>query len=46
VRLYGPGELGEMLSAAGIEPFAAFGDYGGGPVGAGAPRVILMGRAR
>ncbi|HEV7587919.1 MAG TPA: class I SAM-dependent methyltransferase [Longimicrobium sp.] len=46
VRLYGPGELGEMLAAAGIEPFAAFGDYGGGPVGAGAPRVILMGRAR
>lgn len=46
VRLYGPGELWEMLSAASLEPFAEFGDYGGGPLRAGSPRVILMGRAR
>lgn len=46
VRLYSPGELGEMMGRANLEPFAGFGDYAGGPTGPGAPRVILMGRAR
>jgi len=46
VRLYGAGELQGMMERAQIEPFAAFGDYSGGPLGPRAPRVILMGRAR
>lgn len=46
VRLYAPSELQGMMERAGIRPFAAFGDYAGTPLGAGAPRVILMGRAR
>jgi SAM-dependent methyltransferase len=46
VRLYAPNELQMMMSRARIEPFAAFGGYDGGPLGAAAPRVILMGRAR
>ncbi|HEU4558169.1 MAG TPA: class I SAM-dependent methyltransferase [Longimicrobium sp.] len=46
VRLYSPGELWEMMERASIEPFAGFGDYAGGAIAPGAPRVILMGRAR
>jgi SAM-dependent methyltransferase len=46
VRLYAPNELQGMMERARIEPFAAFGDYAGGPLAAAAPRVILMGRAR
>ncbi|HET7228768.1 MAG TPA: class I SAM-dependent methyltransferase [Longimicrobium sp.] len=46
VRLYGAGELEQMMERAHIEPFAAFGDYSGRPLGPAAPRVILMGRAR
>ncbi|HEX2201691.1 MAG TPA: class I SAM-dependent methyltransferase [Longimicrobium sp.] len=46
VRLYTAGDLEAMLEDAGIEPFASFGDYSGGPPRSGAPRVILIGRAR
>jgi SAM-dependent methyltransferase len=46
VRLYAPEELLAMMDASGIAPFAAFGDYSGGPVTTSCPRVILIGRAR
>lgn len=45
VRLYSVDELEEMLSAAGLQVNHAFGDYGGAPRSAGAPRAILIGHA-
>ena len=46
VRLYGADELWAMLQASGIEPFQTYGDYSGGALSPGAPRVILIGRSR
>jgi SAM-dependent methyltransferase len=43
VRLYGADELAALLAAAGFAVEARFGDYGGEPPGADAPRVILVG---
>lgn len=45
VRLFGPDEIGAMLDAAGVRVEHRFGDYGGAPLVAGAPRTILLGRA-
>ena len=43
VRLYSADELVALLAAAGFAVEARFGDYGGEPPGADAPRVILVG---
>ena len=43
VRLYGADELAALLAEAGFAVEARFGDYGGEPPGADAPRVILVG---
>jgi SAM-dependent methyltransferase len=43
VRLYSADELVALLAAAGFAVAARFGDYGGEPPGADAPRVILVG---
>jgi len=45
VRLFRPDELESMLAESGVSVVARFGDYEGGPVSDGAPRVILMGRS-
>jgi hypothetical protein len=45
VRLYGAEELAALLTDAGLRIVARFGDYDGGPLGADAPRVILVGRS-
>jgi SAM-dependent methyltransferase len=45
VRLYGAGELCEMMLRAGIQPVRLYGDYEGGPHTPAAPRAILIGRA-
>ena len=42
VRLFSPVELEAMLTQAGFSVEARFGDYDGGPLGAGAPRAILV----
>ena len=42
VRLFPPVELEAMLTRAGFSVEARFGDYDGGPLGAGAPRAILV----
>jgi SAM-dependent methyltransferase len=42
VRLFQPEELASMLTEAGLEVQARYGDYDGGPLGSGAPRVILL----
>ena len=42
VRLYSPDELAELLSDAGLRVVARFGNYDGAPLGANAPRVILV----
>lgn len=46
VRLYSIDELEAMLTRAGLHVNHAFGDYGGGPPSAAAPRAILIGRAQ
>lgn len=43
VRLFEPADLAAMLAAAGVSLRHEFGDYDGGPLGPGAPRVILAG---
>lgn len=45
VRLYGAGELCEMMLRAAIQPARLYGDYDGGPHTPAAPRAILIGRA-
>jgi SAM-dependent methyltransferase len=42
VRLYDAAELEELLGAVGLRVEARFGDYGGGPPAAAAPREILL----
>ena len=44
VRLFEPGEIAEMLAAAGVPVERSFGDYVGAALGAASPRTILMGR--
>ena len=43
VRLYGADELAALLTDAGLQVTARYGDYDGGPAGQTAPRVILVG---
>jgi len=45
VRLYSPADLTSLLSAAGLETEATFGDYQGGPTCADCPRYIFLGHA-
>jgi SAM-dependent methyltransferase len=45
VRLFSPGDLEAMLSAAGLAIRHRFGNYEGRRLERGSPRVILMGRA-
>lgn len=45
VRLYGAGQLCDMMLRAGLQPVQLFGDYDGGPLTPEAPRAILIGRA-
>jgi SAM-dependent methyltransferase len=42
VRLFRPDELAGMLTAAGLQVFARFGDYDGAPPTPESPRVILI----
>jgi SAM-dependent methyltransferase len=44
VRLFTPAELEGLLTAAGLEVVARYGDYDGGPLGADSPRTILVAR--
>ncbi len=44
VRLFSPEELSSMLAGAGLPVQTRFGDYDGGPLRPGAPRVILLAR--
>jgi SAM-dependent methyltransferase len=44
VRLFTPAELERLLTAAGLEVVARYGDYEGGPLGADSPRTILVAR--
>ena len=46
VRLYGADELAGLLTDAGLDVTARFGDYDGGAAGPAAPRVILVGARR
>ena len=46
VRLFGADELAAMLEDAGIAVRYRFGDYDGSPLGAAAPRVMLVGSRR
>lgn len=43
VRLFSAAELRLLLTEAGLRVSGCFGDYGGGPIGPDAPRVILVG---
>lgn len=43
VRLFSPGDLSSMLADCGVVVRHRFGDYDGLPLGASAPRAILMG---
>lgn len=43
VRLYAAEELAELLTEAGLQVTARYGDYDGGAAGPEAPRVILVG---
>jgi SAM-dependent methyltransferase len=45
VRLLSPDELAAMFRRAGLTVEQTFGDYSGTPLGPGAPRAILVGRA-
>ncbi len=44
VRLYAPGELGELLRRAGLEVEGRYGGYDGRPPGPDSERMILAGR--
>jgi len=44
VRLFTPAELEGLLTAAGLEVVARYGDYEGGPLGVDTPRTILVAR--
>ncbi len=44
VRLFTPAELEGLLTAAGLEVVARYGDYDGGPLGVDTPRTILVAR--
>lgn len=44
VRLFTPGELERLMTEAGLEVEARYGDYDGGPLGAESPRTILVAR--
>lgn len=44
VRLFSPPELEAMIRPAGFDITARCGDYGGGPIGPGSPRTILVAR--
>ena len=46
VRLYEPEELEAMMERAGLRVTERRGDYGGGRLGPGSTRVILLGRAK
>ena len=46
VRLFDPETLAAMVTTAGIDITARFGDYAGGPLVPGARRCILMGARR
>lgn len=43
VRLFEPGDLSAMMSAAGFKVIASFGSYDGAPLGQDSPRAILFG---
>jgi len=43
VRLFGRDDLAALFSDVGLRVDGAFGDYDGGPPGADAPRIILVG---
>ena len=43
VRLFSPADLSTMLADSGVVVRHRFGDYDGSPLGASAPRAILMG---
>jgi SAM-dependent methyltransferase len=43
VRLFDPGDLSAMMTAAGFKVIASFGTYDGAPLGAESPRAILFG---
>jgi SAM-dependent methyltransferase len=45
VRLLSPQDLQTMFMAAGLTVERTFGNYDGGPLGPGAPRAIVVGRA-
>ncbi len=42
VRLYGPGELQDMLGRAGLTSRQVFGDYAGGALAESSPRAIFV----
>jgi hypothetical protein len=42
VRLFSPAELETMLTKAGVALRCRFGDYDGGPLVEGSPRVVLI----
>ncbi|HJS43069.1 MAG TPA: hypothetical protein VJ755_06325, partial [Gemmatimonadales bacterium] len=42
VRLFRPDELATMLTDAGLQVLARFGDYDGAPPAPDSPRVILI----
>ncbi len=44
VRLFEPDDLRMMFEAAGLRVVHMYGDYAGGAVGPGAPRVVLLGQ--
>ncbi len=44
VRLFTPAELERLLTAAGLEVVARYGDYDGRPLGVDTPRTILVAR--
>lgn len=46
VRLFTPGELGDMLTGAGFTVTRRFGDYDGAPLSKTAPRAILFAERR
>jgi len=43
VRLFDPGDLSAMMTAAGFKVIASFGTYDGAPLGPESPRAILFG---
>lgn len=45
VRLYDEAQMRHLLANQRLAPLVSFGDYGGGPAGATAPRLIVLARA-